>query len=373
MSEFNAIGVSAENIFRVRTYHKTSVFVDKNLYVIHKIDDKKTDGDRELCVQQTDSSLNFFIVDNNNVKYIRSINDAGKAVMSDERCAFAFTRNAIDDSVSVKQNELYWSAVKNTGNFRLAPKNLAWEYLYLDRIESIVFDKANVILVAFNETFLDKALKRLNVETVNVVAALLNESDDETLAALKEAKKIPIASVDNLERFLISNRDCLWLLCGYNAGADEPNNIAEYILRSGVPRSNIINFIPKMHFDLTWSANLKQAIEGCDFIVLGDIRAAVGFDVGKFTVDINLGDKVLLFGVHCVVKVVFGNLSDNFVVEGCAEHVEDNFIVAGFVALRVHDNVLEIGRYVVGFVFGRIGHVERQIERQIAVTAAQRH
>ena len=264
--------VTSDEIFSIRTHHKTKVFLDENCNVVHRKKPEQTD--LPVFARLTETQLSFFVIKNCLAKYIRSIDSDGRASLAEERCLQQFTRNLLNNSLAVRQNERFWSAHKSTGRFWLAPKNSAWESFWVEPITAIESDATDVVLGVFDADELDETLERLKSDRLNIAAVLLDGKTDEELAALSEEKQLPCVSFTQLEGIAIDNRESLWLMNGCND--------LERLRRCGVPRGNVIDITPKMRPSPQWLANVKAAAESdCDFIALGDLETALGLDLER--------------------------------------------------------------------------------------------
>ena len=264
--------VSDDKLFVFRTVHKTTVFVDENCRVVHK--NSAEQNDLPLFARLLDQKLSCFVLKNNAAKYICSIDEKGRASFSDE-CRFqTFTRNVLDNSLLVKQNDRYWSAHKTTGFFWLAPRGSAWESFFLEPIKTVECGKTDVVIVSRNSNALDVALQRLNSNQINIKAVLLEGLNEEELETLSTEKNLPCVSITKLDKILLENRDAFWFPIGYSD--------VEFLKRHGVPLGNIIDISLKMQATPTWFANVKAAVENeFDFIAVGGLQTAFGIDVGR--------------------------------------------------------------------------------------------
>ena len=124
----NFISASDENVFTVRTAHGTKIFLDSD----HRIRHEKNiaDGGLPLYAQRLNDELSLFVLDNNAVRYVRTINDTGAVLLSDERTRFRTIDNDLDDSLSILQDGKYLSARKAIGRFSFVLHNQEWEHYF---------------------------------------------------------------------------------------------------------------------------------------------------------------------------------------------------------------------------------------------------
>ncbi len=308
MTEENAIQLRTRKIFRLKTAHGTFAFIDGTFnLILHKPETDASANEFPLYVRRlSDRNWQFFFVKNHLTKYVGAIDSKGRANVSETPIAvnggeiqwisaigrkdkkseifnaqseLGLSNNELDGSIAIRQYNWYWSANNDTGRFDLAERNRAWEHFFLEPIESVQFGKVDAVILALQEnTVPDEIIARLNIENVNIIALLLKNKTTEELEAIAEEKKIPAAAFGDIDKFLIGERDRLWLLFG--SSVDEARDWSKYLQSRGISSANIVNCNAKMRVTPKWTADLNSVEEnGFDFFVIGGKSAAAGINV----------------------------------------------------------------------------------------------
>ena len=273
LSETDLFDGLNENIFTVRTFHNTKVFLDDKLNVRHST--MPEPGNLPVYVHFDDKTLNFFVIKSGTVKYIKTIGGDGRAMLTNEPYQQKFSRNVLRKSVSVNQNGQFWSANKKNDRFWLAPRSDTWESFYPEPAGLLDPGKCDVMLVVLHADKLDDVLARLNLNRLRLRSVLIDGTNAEQLATITESKKIPAASFARLDRFVLDGRESYWLMGG--GSRDELRKMSEYLQSRGVAGSALVSIEPKMTI-----TNVKAAVEGTyEFIVTGGLSMAVGLDVDR--------------------------------------------------------------------------------------------
>ena len=271
----STVDVSGENIFSMRTSHRTSVLLDARLRLHHAQPPGK--GDLMLYARMDSQELNFFVVKNGGVKYVRSFDRNGVARLSDKKYPFPFVYNVTYGSFHIVQDGQYWSARKDSGKITTMPHNQAWEHFFFDKVSALSTGKRDVVLMMSDAERLDDAIRRLNLDRVNIKSVLIGNANDEQLDSIAKAKKLPVMP---LERAINEERESFYLLSIDNPGTLK--DTSRYLQSHGIARDNIISIEPKMKITPTWGANLKYAINSdCNFIATGGLEMAVGLDIAQ--------------------------------------------------------------------------------------------
>ena len=211
-------------ISKLSTVHGTQVCLDDD--VLSHRQTQELQGNSDLFAQPVgEDSLRLFVLKQNALHYVSSIDVNGCVSLSATPHLFAFVQNAEDQSISIRQNGLFWSA-KDTGVFSLVPRNRMWEHLTLKPIDSFDFGMLLPTLVA---------------------------SPDDVL---------------KYEDFNSPNR--VWLVKGNAA----PN------IFNPPPRGTVLNVEPVMHVSAQWLDDFQSAIDSQpDFLALGDQHAVRGINI----------------------------------------------------------------------------------------------
>ena len=293
--------MSVIEMFRVKTAHKTSVFVDVTLNLIVHQSEMSTTNVPLYARRLNGRYWQFFFVQNRSMKFLEAIDSGGRALVSelpidipggeiqyisaigtkDKRSemfnahsSIALIFNELDNTITIRQHDQYWSAHKSTGRFWLAPRNSTWEHFRLEPVDAMQIGNIDAIILASDETAVDELLERL--QDVNIIAVLMKNKTPEELEAFRQTKNIPAASFNAIEKFTVSERECLWLIAGENIA--EARNVSTHLQSLGVSSANIVNCNAKMRVTSTFISNM-EAVGGCDFIALGDAGAATAIDV----------------------------------------------------------------------------------------------
>lgn len=159
-------------------------------------------------------------------------------------------------------------------------------------IGGVVLKKVNVVLVVLNENFLDSAIQSLNFDNADVVAVMTKKANVNkplkiAVATKKSSdnplnvaeKKIPRVEFSAVSEILNRDKDCLWLICGYNSGIEDIYKAKDNLMANGVAEEKIVNFELSAQINLSWLANLRYIEKhGANFFVTGSSYTEVGID-----------------------------------------------------------------------------------------------
>lgn len=123
--------MSAEILYRLKTFHGTRLFSDKKYGLIHAA----TSEAPEVLAQVEDKKLFLFIEVDGRRNYFY-LNDVLKLSFTSLPTPIDFVRNA-NGSISLMSGKYFWSARINTNLFRLMPHNKEWEHFTLEPVKSI--------------------------------------------------------------------------------------------------------------------------------------------------------------------------------------------------------------------------------------------
>ncbi|MBR4152853.1 MAG: CDP-glycerol glycerophosphotransferase family protein [Selenomonadaceae bacterium] len=193
-------------------------------------------------------------------------------------------------------------------------------------------EKTDIILVVLNEEFLESTLKNLNFDNVNIEMILANNEADEKFL-LFDDKKIPLNSFSRLEFYIKTYKDFIWLISGYVNGVSDLDKMKKFLMMSGVPEDNIVNFEVTSQISRTWLANLHYIAEnGADFFATGNdymrddlnLKLIPNLSGDKNLGGVNLADTAQdLFQSYLTAKYVFEHVKRGtikFVLIGLAPY-----------------------------------------------------
>lgn len=141
-----------------------------------------------------------------------------------------------------------------------------------------LLQKIDVVLVLLNVNDCKSVLKTLNFEAVNLVAILTEGGDG---VAIKLGKKqIPFVSFASMQKLLDRGADYVWLIGDCLVDVGDIWKMKKFLMASGVPEDNIVNFEIMSHISLYWLSNLKYIEEhGADFFATGISYTEIGLDL----------------------------------------------------------------------------------------------
>ena len=134
----------------------------------------------------------------------------------------------------------------------------------------------DVVLVVLDKSYLDGALKDLNLNVANIATIIMNDGDKNFVAVDK--KQIPIVPFSAIEQTIATYKDFLWLIRGsWTLGA---YGMKKFLRRSGIAEENIVNFT--RFISASWVGNLRYVEEhGADFFATGISYSEVGLDLNS--------------------------------------------------------------------------------------------
>ena len=137
-------------------------------------------------------------------------------------------------------------------------------------------EKIKVVLVILNANKLQETLTSLNFGRANLVAVVV-ETGNGILLQVNDSQvpMIPFAAIGQL---LTAGKNFVWLLSGYVSDAGDLWKFKKFLVASGVPEDNIVNF--ERWLTAEWFANLRYVEKhGADFFATGISYAEVGLDL----------------------------------------------------------------------------------------------
>jgi hypothetical protein len=140
-------------------------------------------------------------------------------------------------------------------------------------------DKINAVLVLLNREALDRTLKKLNLDNVDIVTIVADGDPDEKVFTVDDKKilRTPFSAVpDVAEKY----RDFIWLVGGYLNGSDDLIKTKKFLMIFGVPEDNIVNLEVISQISGKWFANLRYIEKhGADFFATGNEYMRDGLDM----------------------------------------------------------------------------------------------
>ncbi|MBR2732871.1 MAG: CDP-glycerol glycerophosphotransferase family protein [Selenomonadaceae bacterium] len=152
-------------------------------------------------------------------------------------------------------------------------------------------EKIDVVLIVLNRNVLDDALKNLNFNRINLAAIVMDNFDvdlfqlaDKPMFFELGDEQILMASISMHQKFikdiLKTAKNYQWLICGCVNGINDIFKMKRYLMVSGVPEKNIINFEVGSQISTAWLANLRHIEEhGADFFATGNEYIQSGLNI----------------------------------------------------------------------------------------------
>ena len=133
------------------------------------------------------------------------------------------------------------------------------------------------MLVVLNEEFLERTIRNLNFDKVNLVMIIKDTADEKVFKVGKE--EIPVNFFSRIYLYAREYRDCIWLISGYVNGIADLDAIKNFLTAYGLPEENIFNFEIDSQISETWFANLHYIeARGADFFATGNADMQVGLN-----------------------------------------------------------------------------------------------
>ena len=261
--------------FSLKTFHGTQIFIDDKGRVSHKIVGRGSEV--PLFAERIDDGIHIFFERKNERRYITEINSDMTLETGTEPSLISSIVNA-DGSITLKVGNKYLSARKN-GAFALAPKNLGWEHLALIKPKTI--EKRKAILLMMNKRELNSVLSTFDLDKIKFLAVLMEGAGNKTVNI--NGDKVPVMSLQLLDRVLSIGKECLWLLGGWPPhGGVDMTGITKCLTDEGVPRENIINCVILQNITRRWYGNIHYAEkQPIDFFSTGISCAEVALDLER--------------------------------------------------------------------------------------------
>ena len=133
-----------------------------------------------------------------------------------------------------------------------------------------------------DKTLLKEALGCMNLNAVQLETIIIEGGDDQAFR-LGELT-LPTHSFTSIEQYSSHGAEYIWLLNGSGADVGKVWPLAKFLIESGVPKDNIVNFIIASHISWAWLGNLKYIeTHAVEYFVTGISYAEVGIDLERIT------------------------------------------------------------------------------------------
>ena len=124
--------VNTREFYRLRTWHKTYVFVNGALNIIHSKDENVPEDYVPLYATPAGDKVYLFFVKDGQVNYIAEFTDSKHFYFVSFPSTMDIDKNQ-DGSISFKQHNKFLSARNKDGIFDLRPKNSWWEHFFPEK------------------------------------------------------------------------------------------------------------------------------------------------------------------------------------------------------------------------------------------------
>ncbi|MBR0261645.1 MAG: hypothetical protein IJQ85_07600 [Selenomonadaceae bacterium] len=171
-------------------------------------------------------------------------------------------------------------------------------------------EKINVVLVMLNPNSAENAVKKLNLDSVNL-AAIIMDNNKEKFFTVGE-NKVPLFSFKQIQSSIEKYKDFVWLISGYLNNSDDLLKMKKFLAASGLTEENIVNFEISSQVSQTWLANMQYVEEhGADFFATGNefTRNGLNFKYIPVKTGVNLSDaNQTLRQSYSTAKYVFNHV-----------------------------------------------------------------
>lgn len=138
-----------KDIYRIRTHHKTEMFLDENFNIRHRSAENVPAEYLPIYASPKDAGVLLFFVKDNRIEYIQDFVDSQNYFFGEKPVVIEIVENA-DGSIALKQGNKFWSARREADHFDLRPRALAWEHLFLYKadctLDSLIASDAQPIV-----------------------------------------------------------------------------------------------------------------------------------------------------------------------------------------------------------------------------------
>ena len=129
-------------------------------------------------------------------------------------------------------------------------------------------DKINVVLIVLNNGLFEQTVRSLNFQRANLVAIIVENAPGKFL--MFNDKEIPLVPFSAIQNVVDADKNFIWLISGFVNGVGDIWTTKKFLINSGVPEDNIVNFEILPHISVEWLANLRYVEKhGADFLATG--------------------------------------------------------------------------------------------------------
>ena len=134
-------------------------------------------------------------------------------------------------------------------------------------IQNLNLNNMNLIAL-INRQFLESEVKKLNLDNVNLLAIVTDNSEEKFFQLGEE--EIPLRAFQTIKGLMRDYKAFFFLISGYENSIADVARIKNFLMASGSPEGNIVNFEITSQLSKTWLANLRHVEEyGADFFATG--------------------------------------------------------------------------------------------------------
>lgn len=131
-------------------------------------------------------------------------------------------------------------------------------------------DKIHVVLVLLDSKNLEVALKSLNINNAKVVAIVMETQEEVEKMVTYEEIEISVVPLFSITTLLAEAQSYVWLISGFVNDKGDIEKAKNFLMASGVPEDNIVNFEIASNITPTWIANLRYIEKNpVDFFATG--------------------------------------------------------------------------------------------------------
>ena len=187
--------------------------------------------------------------------------------------------------------------------------------------------KIPVVLFVLNKNAINDALIGLNFNNINLIAILSGDFGDKRAELKIDTIKIPIYPLSYLKSFTDMKDKITWLLSGFVNNVADFWKIAKLLIKSGVPKDNIVNFHILGHISKEWIGNIRYIEKNpVNYFATGISYTEVALDINQIEglkgINLSSSNQDLNQG-YLTAKYVFSHVQSGnikFVLIGLAPY-----------------------------------------------------
>ena len=146
----------------------------------------------------------------------------------------------------------------------------------------IFMEKIPVVLVVLNKDAINDALSSLNFNNINLIAILTSDFGDKHAELKFGQVKIPMYPFSYLKNFTNMKDKITWLISGFVRNVADFWKTAKLLIKSGVPKDNIVNFHVMGHITKEWIGNIRYIEKNnVDYFATGISYTEVALDINR--------------------------------------------------------------------------------------------